>query len=79
MIKYVLSCQTEEGSIYVDEVLSIGGFGAHSGHDAHLIYTCSAVQILAIQDALDSLDAEEVINCTSYLLYADTRHNFTAK
>jgi prenyltransferase beta subunit len=49
----------------IGSLLKIGGFGAHVGHDAHLIYTCSAVQILAIQDALDSLDAEKVINCIS--------------
>jgi len=41
----------------------VGGFGAHAGHDAHMIYTCSAIQILAIQDALSSVDHEKVINC----------------
>ena len=47
----------------IGSTLKIGGFGAHVGHDAHVIYTCSAVQILAIQNALDRLDAEKVINC----------------
>lgn len=34
-----------------------GGFGAAPGHDAHMLYTCSAVQIIATLDAFDDLDA----------------------
>jgi geranylgeranyl transferase type-2 subunit beta len=45
MIKFVLSCQHPSG-----------GFGAAPGHDAHMLYTVSAVQILATIDALDELD-----------------------
>jgi geranylgeranyl transferase type-2 subunit beta len=44
-IEFVLSCQ-----------LDSGGFGAAPGHDAHLLYTASAVQILATVDALDELE-----------------------
>lgn len=44
-IKFVLSCQHETG-----------GFGAAPRHDAHMLYTVSAVQILATIDALDELD-----------------------
>ncbi|KAI9782475.1 MAG: hypothetical protein M1839_004961 [Geoglossum umbratile] len=44
-IAFVLSCQHENG-----------GFGAAPGHDAHMLYTVSAVQILATIDALDELD-----------------------
>jgi geranylgeranyl transferase type-2 subunit beta len=44
-IDFVLSCQHENG-----------GFGAAPGHDAHLLYTVSAVQILATVDAFDDLD-----------------------
>ncbi|KAG9231536.1 terpenoid cyclases/protein prenyltransferase alpha-alpha toroid [Amylocarpus encephaloides] len=44
-IQFVLSCQHENG-----------GFGAAPGHDAHLLYTCSAIQILAMIDAFDVLD-----------------------
>ena len=44
-IDFVLSCQHENG-----------GFGAAPGHDAHMLYTVSAVQILATIDALDELD-----------------------
>jgi geranylgeranyl transferase type-2 subunit beta len=44
-IKFVLSCRHEDG-----------GFGAAPRHDAHLLSTVSAVQILATIDALDELD-----------------------
>lgn len=45
-VKFVLSCW-HPGS---------GGFGAAPGHDAHMLYTVSAVQILVIVDALDELE-----------------------
>lgn len=48
-IDFVLSCQTESG-----------GFGAAPGHDAHLLYTCSAVQILAMVDAWEELEERGV-------------------
>ncbi|KAH0534201.1 hypothetical protein FGG08_007212 [Glutinoglossum americanum] len=44
-IAFVISCQHENG-----------GFGAAPGHDAHMLYTVSAIQILATIDALDELD-----------------------
>ncbi|KAL8800569.1 MAG: hypothetical protein Q9182_005080 [Xanthomendoza sp. 2 TL-2023] len=44
-IDFVLSCQHENG-----------GFGAAPGHDPHMLYTVSAVQILVTVDALDELD-----------------------
>jgi geranylgeranyl transferase type-2 subunit beta len=44
-IDFVLSCQQDNG-----------GFGASPGHDAHLLYTVSAVQILATVNALDELE-----------------------
>lgn len=45
-IDFVLSCQHESG-----------GFSAAPGHDAHMLYTVSAVQILAMVDAFDELEA----------------------
>lgn len=48
-IDFVLSCQHDNG-----------GFGAAPGHDAHMLSTVSAVQILAMVDALDELDARGV-------------------
>jgi geranylgeranyl transferase type-2 subunit beta len=44
-IDFVLSCQHENG-----------GFGAAPGHDAHMLSTVSAVQILALLDAFDDLE-----------------------
>ncbi|KAL8928188.1 MAG: hypothetical protein Q9208_001898 [Pyrenodesmia sp. 3 TL-2023] len=44
-IDFVLSCQHQSG-----------GFGAAPGHDAHMLYTVSAVQILVTIDALDELE-----------------------
>ncbi|KAI9833457.1 MAG: hypothetical protein M1819_003615 [Sarea resinae] len=44
VIEYVLSCQHDSG-----------GFGAAPGHDAHMLYTVSAVQILVTLDAVDEL------------------------
>ena len=45
MLDFVLSCMHESG-----------GFGAAPGHDAHMLYTVSGVQILATLDALDTLE-----------------------
>ena len=44
-IDFVLSCQHESG-----------GFGAAPGHDAHMLSTVSAVQILATVDAFGELE-----------------------
>jgi len=44
-IDFVVSCQRDNG-----------GFGAAPGHDAHMLYTVSAVQILATVDAVDELE-----------------------
>lgn len=45
-IDFVLSCQHDSG-----------GFGAAPFHDAHMLSTVSAVQILAMLDAFDELEA----------------------
>jgi geranylgeranyl transferase type-2 subunit beta len=54
-IDFVLSCQH-----------SSGGFSGNLGHDPHLLYTLSAVQILCLYDALDHLDIDKV---ASYILF----------
>ncbi len=46
MIEFVLSCQHNNG-----------GFGAAPGHDAHMLYTVSAVQILATLDGFEELES----------------------
>jgi len=43
----------------------LGGFGAHPGHDAHILTTVSAVQILAIEGALDQVDKDKIASCES--------------
>ncbi|TGZ83128.1 terpenoid cyclases/Protein prenyltransferase [Ascodesmis nigricans] len=48
-----------------------GGFGAHPGHDPHLLYTVSAIQILAIEDALDAIDQDAVVSWISGLQQED--------
>jgi prenyltransferase beta subunit len=45
LLDFVFSCLHEEG-----------GFGAAPGHDAHMLYTVSGVQILATLDAFAELD-----------------------
>jgi len=47
-IKFVLDCQNADG-----------GFGAAPGHDSHMLYTVSAVQILATVDALADLETSK--------------------
>ncbi|KAI5298464.1 hypothetical protein KEM56_004025, partial [Ascosphaera pollenicola] len=47
-IQFVLSCQHANG-----------GFGAAPGHDAHMLYTVSAIQILVTLDALDCLEQHD--------------------
>ena len=44
LIAWVLQCQHPSG-----------GFGGNMGHDAHILYTLSALQILALNDALDQV------------------------
>ena len=44
-IEFVLSCQNQDG-----------GFGAAPGHDSHMLYTVSAVQILTTINALPELN-----------------------
>ncbi|KAF2810529.1 type II protein geranylgeranyltransferase beta subunit [Mytilinidion resinicola] len=46
VVDFVLSCLHDSG-----------GFGAAPGHDAHMLYTVSAVQILATLDAFGDLEA----------------------
>ncbi|KAJ2065500.1 Rab geranylgeranyltransferase [Coemansia sp. S146] len=50
IVDYILSCQNDDG-----------GFGGHTGHDSHILYTMSAVQLLVMYDALDKVDAQKVV------------------
>lgn len=40
-----------------------GGFAGNIGHDPHILYTLSAVQVLALLDKLNVLDVDKVSNC----------------
>ncbi|GAC99820.1 hypothetical protein PHSY_007423 [Pseudozyma hubeiensis SY62] len=59
LIDFVFSCWDEDA----------GGFGSFPGHDAHVHSTLSAIQILAMKQALDELDSrglrDRVVRCES--------------
>ena len=47
-----------------------GAFGAHPGHDAHILSTLSAIQVLATHDddthhALSRINKPRVVDCAS--------------
>ncbi|ETS87265.1 Geranylgeranyl transferase type-2 subunit beta [Pestalotiopsis fici W106-1] len=65
-IDFVLSCQHESG-----------GFGAAPGHDAHMLSTVSAVQILALVDGLDELDKRGKGRITTGKFMADLQNKET--
>jgi len=54
ILEFVLACQHPNG-----------GFGGNIGHDPHLLYTLSAVQVLAIFDSLHLINKAAV---TTYVL-----------
>ena len=62
-MEFVFACQNSDG-----------GFGAAPGHDSHMLYTVSAVQILATIDGLADLEKREkdgkerIANCNDCLL-----------
>lgn len=62
-----------DSSAIVDWVMSCqhpcGGFGGSERHDPHLLYTLSAVQILALYDRMDLLDRDVVAKCTCSVLF----------
>lgn len=53
-------CAAADGVAPSAQDKETGGFGGSEGHDAHLLYTLSAVQILALYDKLSLLDADRV-------------------
>lgn len=53
IIQWVMSCQHPNG-----------GFGGSERNDPHLLYTLSALQILAIYDRLDLIDPGKIASCT---------------
>lgn len=53
VVDWIMSCYHPES----------GGFGGNVGHDPHVLYTLSAVQVLCLFDRLDVLDADKVADC----------------
>ncbi|CAH0751089.1 unnamed protein product [Diatraea saccharalis] len=51
IIEFITSCQDSES----------GGISASIGHDPHILYTLSAVQVLAMYDRLDAIDVDGVV------------------
>eukprot|EP01134_Creolimax_fragrantissima_P008510 CFRG8510T1 len=72
-------CKSLRDSVDVDEISSFvmscqhpnGGFGAAEGHDPHMLFTLSAVQILVIIDRLDLVDKELVARYIGSLQQSD--------
>lgn len=60
IVDWVLKCQH-----------SNGGFGGNIDHDPHILYTLSAIQILAMSDALDRIDADLVASYIASLQQPD--------
>jgi geranylgeranyl transferase type-2 subunit beta len=61
LIDWVMSCYDER----------VGGFGGNVGHDAHLLYTLSAVQILALANEIDRVDKDAVTKFVASLEQPD--------
>ncbi|TRY84156.1 hypothetical protein DNTS_026052 [Danionella cerebrum] len=60
IIEFIKSCQHD-----------CGGIGASIGHDPHLLYTLSAVQILSLYDSVNSIDVDKVVEYVKGLQQED--------
>jgi len=61
LVDWVMSCYEER----------TGGFGGNVGHDAHLLYTLSAIQILALADKIDIVDKNAITKFVASLQQPD--------
>lgn len=61
ILNFVRDCQCEK----------TGGFAPCQGHDPHILYTLSAIQILCIYDVLDTIDTEAVVRFVQNLQQPD--------
>lgn len=64
IVEWVLSCQHSNGA-----------FGGSERHDPGLLYTTSAVQILALYDKLDLINADQIAACKSQNPLASRAHH----
>jgi len=60
IVEFIVSCQKEDG-----------GFGGNEEHDSHLLYTLSAIQVLAMLDALGRVKTDAVVKFVSSLQKPD--------
>ncbi|WAR31021.1 PGTB2-like protein, partial [Mya arenaria] len=60
VIQFVQQCQHE-----------CGGFGASQGHDPHLLYTLSAIQIVTLYDCQDQINTDAVVDFVQGLQQED--------
>ncbi|XP_049963725.1 geranylgeranyl transferase type-2 subunit beta isoform X2 [Schistocerca serialis cubense] len=60
ILDFIRMCQDESG-----------GISASVGHDPHLLYTLSAVQILTMYDALETVDVDKVVQYVKNLQQPD--------
>uniref|UniRef100_A0A3Q2P405 Geranylgeranyl transferase type-2 subunit beta n=1 Tax=Fundulus heteroclitus TaxID=8078 RepID=A0A3Q2P405_FUNHE len=60
IIDFIKACQHE-----------CGGISASIGHDPHLLYTLSAVQILCLYDSVDAIDVDKVVDYVKGLQQED--------
>ncbi|KAH6832193.1 RAB geranylgeranyl transferase beta subunit 1 [Perilla frutescens var. hirtella] len=60
VVSWLMQCQHESG-----------GFGGNIGHDPHILYTLSAIQVLALFDKIGVLDIEKVANYIASLQNED--------
>ena len=61
MMEWIFSCYDPD----------TGGFGGNTDHDSHLLYTLSALQILALYGEIDRVDREAVIKFIASLQKPD--------
>eukprot|EP01111_Echinosteliopsis_oligospora_P006749 TRINITY_DN21084_c0_g1_i1.p1 TRINITY_DN21084_c0_g1~~TRINITY_DN21084_c0_g1_i1.p1 ORF type:complete len:331 (+),score=74.02 TRINITY_DN21084_c0_g1_i1:54-1046(+) len=59
-IDFIVACQQENG-----------GFSGNIGHDAHLLYTLSAVQLLLQFDSLDRINVDKLVDYVKALQQED--------
>lgn len=67
IIEFIRSCQDKES----------GGISASIGHDPHILYTLSAVQILSMYNRMDVIDVESIVKYIVSLQKTDG--SFTGK
>lgn len=72
LIDFIFSCWNDQ----------TGGFGSFPGHDAHVHSSLSAIQILAMKDALSELDQrglrERLLQCESNIWRCDRENHGSA-